>query len=133
MCTYNGSLYLREQLDSIMRQTRLPDELVICDDCSVDETRQIIEDFASVAPFPVHLHVNEQNLGSTKNFEKAISLCEGDAIALADQDDVWNPFKLDRIETVLNSSPKVGLVFSDAEVVDEKLKPLGYNLWQLSF
>ena len=89
MCTYNGSRHLSEQLESIGTQTRLPDELVICDDCSSDDTIRIIERFSASAPFAVRLEINTQNLGSTKNFEKAIRLCQGDLIALADQDDVW--------------------------------------------
>ena len=130
MCTYNGEPYLVEQLESIAAQSRLPDELVICDDASTDSTREIIKEFASSAPFPVHLHINEKNLGSTKNFERAIGLCEGDAIALADQDDVWLPQKLERIERYFKSKPNVGMVFSDAEVVDARLHPLGYGLWE---
>lgn len=130
MCTYNGARYLREQLQSIAAQTRPPDELVICDDQSTDTSREIISHFAASASFPVQLHVNEQNLGSTKNFERAIELCTGDVIALADQDDVWLPEKLRRIEDCFERGPGVGLVFTDAEVVDEDLKPLGYRLWQ---
>jgi glycosyltransferase involved in cell wall biosynthesis len=130
MCTWNGEAFLREQLASFSAQTRLPDELVVCDDNSSDDTARIVSDFAATAPFPVHLHVNEQNLGSTKNFERAIGLCRGDIIALADQDDVWLPEKLRRLEDCFESEPGVGLVFTDAEVVDEELRPLGYRLWQ---
>lgn len=130
MCTYNGALYLREQLDSIAAQTRLPDEVVICDDQSTDATPEVISNFAASAPFPVQLHVNSQNLGSTKNFERAIGLSTGDVIALADQDDVWLPEKLSRLEACFINGPGVGLVFTDAEVVDERLQPLGYRLWE---
>ena len=130
MCTYNGAPFLREQLDSIAAQTLPPHELVVCDDQSTDATRDIVADFAVTAPFPVRFHVNEQNLGSTKNFERAIRLCEGDVIALSDQDDVWLPEKLRRIEDCLHRNPDVGLVFTDAEIVDEHLRPLGYRLWE---
>jgi hypothetical protein len=130
MCTYNGAQYLREQLESIVAQTRPPDELVVCDDQSADTTREIVASFAASTPFPVRLHINEQNLGSTKNFERAIGLCEGDIIALSDQDDVWLPEKLRRIEDCFISEPGVGLVFTDAEVVDGRLQPLGYRLWE---
>ncbi len=130
LCTYNGAQYLQEQLDSIANQTRLPDELVICDDRSQDNTFEIISNFSSKAPFPVLVSLNEKNLGSTKNFEKAIGLCSGDIIFLSDQDDVWEPLKLEYIEKVFSTSSNVGAVFTDAEVVDENLKPLGYRLWQ---
>jgi glycosyltransferase involved in cell wall biosynthesis len=129
MCTYNGSRYLNAQLESIASQTRLPNELVICDDDSVDDSVRIIQHFASSAPFPVRLSINPQNLGSTKSFENAIRRCEGELIALADQDDVWLPRKLETIEAEFQRAPDVGLVFSDAELVDENLRPLGMRLW----
>lgn len=130
MCTYNGARHLQEQLNSIARQTRLPDELVVCDDGSSDGTPEVVQAFAASAPFAVRLYVNEKNLGSTSNFEKAISLCDGDIIALSDQDDVWLPQKLERLEAEFAASPDVGLVFSDALVVDESLRSLDYTLWQ---
>jgi glycosyltransferase involved in cell wall biosynthesis len=130
MCTYNGAGYVAEQLASIAAQTRAPDELVVCDDRSADETVRVVERFAATAGFPVSLHVNEHNLGSTRNFERAIGLCVGELIALSDQDDVWMPRKLERMEEVFDRRPEVGLVFTDAEIVDEALRPLGENLWE---
>jgi glycosyltransferase involved in cell wall biosynthesis len=130
MCTYNGAAYLQQQLDSIAAQTRQPDELVICDDQSADDTRKIVETFASRFPAKTRLYFNEKNLGSTRNFERAINLCEGEIIALADQDDVWHPEKLALMESEFQAAPHVGLVFTDLEVVDEKLLPLGYRAWQ---
>ncbi len=130
MCTYNGARYLREQLDGIAAQTRPPDEMVVCDDGSTDETCQIVETFAASVPFAVRLHVNERSLGSTKNFGRAIGFCAGEIIALSDQDDVWLPGKLSRLEAEFLNAPEVGLVFSDAEVIDENSRPLGYRLWE---
>lgn len=111
-------------------QTRLPDEVVVCDDCSQDKTVEIIRDFAATAPFPVRLYVNETNLRVIKNFEKAISLCEGEIIALSDQDDVWHDEKLKIFEEVFEAKPHVGLVFCDADLVDEKLVELGRSNWE---
>lgn len=130
MCVYNGAEYIQDQLDSIAAQSRLPDELVVCDDCSADHTPEIVEAFASEAAFPVRLVINEENLGYTKNLERAIGLSTGDIILPCDHDDVWHPEKLRRAETILSSSPRVGAVFSNAEIVDEHLNPLGYSLWQ---
>ncbi len=130
LCTYNGADHLSEQLESIAYQTRLPDELIIRDDHSTDQTTQIIRKFAKKSQFPVHLSVNKCTSGPTKNFEKAISICGGDVIVLSDQDDVWHPEKLKRIEAVFLDSPLVGAAFSDAEIVNEDLQPLGYRLWE---
>lgn len=130
MCTYNGEQYVRDQLDSIASQTRPPDEVVVIDDSSTDDTLRLVRQWASEVDFPVRLHVNHPNLGSIKNFERAMSLCQGDIIALSDQDDVWYPEKLAREAELLDDRPEVGLVFADAEVVDNELRPLGYRMWQ---
>lgn len=129
MTTYNGEAFLEAQLESIAKQTRPPDEMVICDDQSKDRTLDILNEFAKSVPFPVRVIRNEVNLGSTKNFEKAALLCTGDAIAFADQDDVWLPEKLARSEAALIANPKAGMVFTDAEVVDRELNSLGFTMW----
>jgi glycosyltransferase involved in cell wall biosynthesis len=104
--------------------------MIICDDQSKDNTIEILRNFVSKVPFPVRLYPNEKNLGSTKNFEKAIGLCTGDIIFLSDQDDVWCSDKLEKIEKMFSISPSTAAIFTDAEVVDENLKPLGYTMWQ---
>lgn len=129
MCTYNGAEFLPAQWESIMAQSRKPDEIVVCDDCSGDQTRALLEQFASESSIPVTIQLNQTNLGSVKNFEQAIRLCTGEAIALSDQDDVWRSDKLQSIEESLKSHPAAGLVFSDAEIVDEDLEPLGRRMW----
>ena len=98
MCTYNGARFVAEQLESVAAQTRPPSELVVCDDRSTDGTARLVEQFAARAPFPVRLFVNERNLGSTANFGRAVTLAEGDLVALCDQDDVWRPEKLEPTE-----------------------------------
>jgi len=133
LCTYNGERFLQEQLDSIAAQTRPPDELLVGDDRSTDGTRRLVESFAAAAPFPVSLHVNEVRLGSTRNFDRAVALCSGDIIALCDQDDVWLPEKLRRFEEVFEADDRVGLVFSDAEVIGEDSRPAGSRLWDWTF
>lgn len=133
LCTFNGANFLSAQLESFLQQTRLPDELVICDDCSNDGTLEIIKNFASNSPFSVQIYVNEKNLRSTKNFEKAISLCNGDLIFLADQDDVWKSEKIAEIEAEFDKNKSVGMVFSNAEIVDENLQPLGSRLFDFTF
>jgi glycosyltransferase involved in cell wall biosynthesis len=130
LCTYNGEQYLPEQLGSIREQSRLPDEVVICDDASNDRSLLIVQEFAEQVPFPVRIVANAANLGSTPNFDKAIGLCGGDVIVLADQDDIWRPHKLETLESSLKTNLNSGFVFSDAEIVDQDRKPFGYTLWE---
>ena len=131
LCTYNGAVYLKEQLESIAAQTRAPDELVISDDQSTDDTLRLIKEFAAAAGFPVRLAVNESNLGIAKNFEKAIGLCRGDVIMLSDQDDVWHSDKLESVERIFEAKPQLSLVFSNAELVDETLGLFDQTLFDL--
>ena len=129
MTTYNGARFLREQLDSILAQSRLPDELVVCDDRSSDETAEILAEYSARSPFPLKVIVNDERLGSTKNFEKAIQLSSGDLIALCDQDDVWRPQKLAVLEAAFVEDTDLGAVITNADLVDEKGEPLSGNLW----
>jgi len=118
LCTYNGSRYLNEQLASIEGQTRLPDEMLVCDDCSKDETIAILDFFAKSASFPIRVIRNQSNLGFAKNFEKAIGLCTNDFIALSDQDDIWYPNKLEVLSGALERDHNAGFVCSDAALID---------------
>jgi glycosyltransferase involved in cell wall biosynthesis len=133
MATYDGEMYLREQLQSIAEQFRLPDEVIICDDGSSDGTKQICRAFAASMPFVVRLQANQSNLGPIRNFQQAVELCNGDVIVLCDQDDCWYPEKLLRIEQTFSSSPNVGLLFSDAELIGERGHLLNRRLWQYTF
>lgn len=129
LCTYNGERFLGRQLASMQQQTRLPDELVVCDDCSTDSTIEILNDFAASAGFPVRIIRNDQNLGFVANFERAIRLCQGDLIALCDQDDIWYPTRLERSQQEFAAHPAAGLVFSDADVIDDRDQLTGTQLW----
>jgi glycosyltransferase involved in cell wall biosynthesis len=128
LCTCNGQRFLREQLDSIQSQSRAVDEIIICDDCSDDATPEVVLAFAADTSVPVKWFRNTTRLGVTKNFEKAISLCNGDAIFLCDQDDCWHP---EKVATLLDRlAPRsTAMAFSNATAVNEDLSPLGYRLW----
>lgn len=133
LCTYNGEHFLPAQLESYLDQTRLPDELVICDDGSTDGTASLITNFAKNAPFAVRLQINKKTLGSTKNFEQAIQFCTGDLIFLSDQDDIWMPEKLEVIEAGFCANTDCGLIFSNARLADQDLNLLDAFLWDLTF
>jgi glycosyltransferase involved in cell wall biosynthesis len=129
LCTYNGERFLARQLASIQQQTKAPFELVVCDDCSTDGTIEILGKFAASASFPVRLASNEHNIGFVANFERAIGLCQGNLIALSDQDDIWYPTRLERSQQEFAAHPEAGLVFSDADVMDDQDELTGIRLW----
>lgn len=120
MATYRGAEFIAEQLESIAKQTRLPDELVVSDDCSPDSTVEIVGQFASRAPFPVHIHRNEQNLGFSRNFARALQETQGDLIFIADQDDIWLPQKIERVVAELDRSTGYLALIHDERILDQR-------------
>ena len=135
LCTYNGAAYLEEQLLSIFGQSTRPDELVVSDDGSTDETLTVLERVveawrAEDAAHAVEVVVlrNATALGVTANFEQALAACSGDLIALSDQDDVWQPARLEIMVAEFKRRPELGLLHSDARLVDAAGAPLGQTL-----
>lgn len=128
MATYNGANFLQAQLESFSSQTRLPDELVVCDDKSTDETIEILNNFSKTAPFKMYIHRNNENIGYARNFEKIIGLCSGELIFLSDQDDVWFAEKIQCIEDVFETSSGLLVVIGDVQITDANLVPTGRTL-----
>lgn len=114
MATYNGEKFLREQLDSILSQSHSELEIIICDDRSSDSTAVILEEYA-MRDKRIKLFFNAKNLGLVKNFEKALSLCSGEYIALSDQDDIWEK---EKISILLREIGNASLIHSDAFLID---------------
>ncbi len=133
LATCEGERFIDAQLESIAAQSRPPDEVVVCDDASTDATVARVRAFAERAPFPVHVHVNARRLGITKNFERAVRETSGDIVCFADQDDVWRADKLAAHLAAFERNPSLGVSFSNADVVDEHARPLGYDLWSSLF
>ena len=121
MCTYNGERFVTDQLQSLASQTLTPSELVVADDGSSDRTLDEVRKFAKQAPFPVRILEGAERLGSSRNFERAILACQGSLVALADQDDVWYPRKLQVQVERLEDNPRLGAVFSNADIVNQDL------------
>lgn len=136
IATHNGARYLREQLDSILSQSVLPEEIVLSDDASSDDTveiaRSISEMFGRLHPqadLRVRILENARALGVTANFESAITACTGDVIFLADQDDRWHP---DRVESAIREflqHTNALLVCADARLVDGDGAAIGQSLF----
>ena len=127
MCTYNGEKFIEKQIESVLNQTYGDFKLYVFDDNSIDNTVNIIKSFNDQR---IEIYRNPQTLGIIKNFEQAISMCEGDYIALCDQDDIWETDKLEtQIEYMRNDKPF--FVFSDLNVIDENDNLITQSYFQM--
>lgn len=106
VCTYNGELFIREQIDSLLLQTYPVYEVIIQDDCSTDGTWSILEEYHNRYPSIIKLFRNATNLFWNQNFYSAIRKATGDYIALCDQDDIWARDKIEKQVLSLQSSNK---------------------------
>lgn len=132
MCTYNGSRFLAEQLDSIRNQTQAPDEVIIVDDCSQDATCQIVDDFINrFCLLGWKLIRNKQNLGWKKNFFNACKFASGDYIFFSDQDDIWNLEKIECMSSIMTKYD-AGCVASGFEYIDAAGVPIQKSKHQVN-
>ena len=121
LCTYKGASYLGTQLDSILAQSRLPQEIVAFDDVSPDGTWALLESYAPrirAMGIRLDLHRNARNLGYVGNFEQALQATTGEIVFLCDQDDVWHPTKIERFLSEFERRPDLMMLHSDARLVD---------------
>lgn len=115
LAMFNGADYLMPQIQSILDQLGQFDEIVIVDDCSDDESVEIINSFGDSR---IRLLRNASNLGVLATFDRALRESTGDILFLSDQDDIWRPDKVDQVVSALASDPAVTMVVSDAQVID---------------
>lgn len=123
VATYNGERHLEQQLDSILKQTALPDECVVSDDGSTDQTITILRRFAEEAPFPVVLLMRQAPLGFAHNFASACLKASGDVVILSDQDDSWAPEKIQEIMAYFLENTEKELLIHDISICDGELQP----------
>jgi len=134
LCTYNGDKYLDDQLTSILQQSLLPNEIIICDDKSIDSTATLLSQYKEIFTtknIVCKVFVNEENIGIVNNFSAAISECTGDIIFLSDQDDYWLCNKIEKTIQCFHDNPNAGYVFSNAFVVDEYMAPTSKTMFGL--
>lgn len=126
MGTYNGEKYIIEQLDCIRNQTRQPDEVIICDDNSKDNTAQLIEEYIDKYQLESNwrLYRNAENKGYPANFYYACSLCTGDIVFLADQDDIWDLTKIEKMCKPLEAQPRIAAICCKYGLVDAEGKDI---------
>ncbi|MDF9810476.1 glycosyltransferase involved in cell wall biosynthesis [Aurantimicrobium minutum] len=138
LCTFNGALYLREQLESILTQTKLPAEIVISDDCSTDQTLEIIEIVRkeqlelnpNINYISFQIIKNSASLGVTKNFEQALRLCNYPLISLCDQDDIWLPKRLETLSRCFVEDEELLLVFTNSDLIDKNSTFIGTSAFE---
>ena len=116
MATYNGAIFIGRQLDSILLQLGETDEVILVDDCSSDQTLEVVE---RLGDSRIKIYRNHTNEGVIRTFERAIRQSSGDIIFLSDQDDIWYPEKVKSLLRVFNGRPDVTLVLSDAKVIND--------------
>jgi glycosyltransferase involved in cell wall biosynthesis len=126
LCTHNGAKFVAEQVNSILRQTYRPLELVISDDASTDNTRAILENYEGQPG--VRIFYQEKNGGLTANFAFAAAQARGELLAFSDQDDIWLEHKIERLAAAIGNYP---LVYSNSLLVDESGKSMNIKLSDL--
>lgn len=122
LASYNGARFIEAQLRSFADQTRPPDQVVIRDDGSTDETAGIVARFAATAPFAIDFARNPDRRGYSRNFEGAVAACTGDVIFLSDQDDVWLPTKIETMLAAFVREPARQVFVNDQILTDGDLR-----------
>lgn len=117
IATYNGSKFIEEQFDSILAQSVQPDEVVITDDGSKDNTKEIVQKYIDEHGLngAWHLYANEKNKGYAKNFLDGAMLTTGDIVFFCDQDDIWTPDRIKKMSEVMAENSKINLLCSNLE------------------
>ena len=130
LAAWRGEQWIGMQLESLLHQSRRPDEIVICDDSPDDATERAVAPFLQTGGVIRYMR-NERQLGIVRNFQKALQLCTGDLLFLADQDDVWDSDKVAILAEFLEREEACDLVFCDSRVVDAGLREMGHTAWEL--
>lgn len=127
LCTYNGARYIEQQLESVLQQTAPPVEVVISDDGSTDATLAVVRAVVARRGAGTNIRIieNARPLGIARNFEQAVAACGSGLIALCDQDDVWQPERLEVMVREFDARPDLAVLFTDARLVNAAGAPLG--------
>ena len=129
MATYNGRRYVAKQVESILNQTYKDFRLIISDDGSTDSTVKILQEYEK-NDSRVEVYSQQENLGIVSNFEFLIGKVRSELFMFADQDDVWEPDKIEKTLEKMNKD-NLDLVYTDLEVVDSKLNQISPSYWKL--
>ena len=123
--SYNGARYIGDQVQSIIRQTRTPEEIIISDDASNDDTVERARSTLGSWHGQSHVRTARRNVGASANLQAGLGEATGDVIMLADQDDIWWPQRVERQMAAIENDPSVAAVFCDADLVDAEGHSVG--------
>ena len=126
MSVYNGEKTLQESLNSIYRQSYTDWELIIINDCSTDNSPDILSSAKAIF-YNIKIITNSQNIGLTKSLNKGLLHCSGEYVARIDADDSWNKDKLRKQVAFLDSNDTYGLVATNSFVIDIEGVNRSYN------
>ena len=129
LCTHNGGLFIEEQLRSILDQSKPPTQIVVSDDASTDDTIERVERMLAGSEISTLIIRNPVALGVARNFEHAITVTNGELVALCDQDDSWRSDRLEMLVPAFDSQAELLLLHHDARLVDDLGLPIGSTLF----
>ncbi len=131
LTTFNGAAFIEKQIGSILKQDTPPDEIIICDDHSTDETVSLLN--ALLHDGPIKLFINDKQLGVVENFKKAAKLAhKGNLLVFSDQDDIWAPQKLTRLMgemQLIDDGSTPALIYSDLSIIDKNDTVISKSFW----
>jgi len=127
MITFNHAPYIAEAIEGVLNQkTKIPLELIIGEDCSTDNTREICKNYAKNNEGIIKLLPTESNLGMMPNFQRTLKACTGKYIALCEGDDYWiDPNKLQKQVNYMEAHPECAMCFSAAEMIKGNGRKVG--------
>lgn len=115
---YNQAPFLKERIHSILSQTIKDFEWVVLDDCSTDNSAEILKEQLKNVPQIKCLILHNENAGVYKSYEEALSYCEGRYVSRAEGDDTCYPDFLEKSLTLLENNPKIGFVHTAYHIID---------------
>lgn len=128
IATYNGSKFIRDQIRSLLDQVVKPDEIVLCDDCSSDNTLSVAIEELRKSNVQFITQKNDTNYGVSKTFERGVLLSSGDIVFFCDQDDIWEKTKIKKTVDALTEFD-ADFVFTNAYITDSELNVSRSLLW----
>ena len=119
MISYNQKAFVTKAIQGVLNQTYRDFHLIICDDASVDGTKEICEEFQYEYPDKISFYAGEKNVGMMQNFLRCLTIATSKYIAICEGDDYWtDPEKLQRQIDMLEAQPEVVLSFHNADVIN---------------